>query len=329
MRIPSLIVFIIIVLAATLQAGANTALAESKNLSIKVGNITIHHPPGLEPVSANVKAIVSSLTEETGATLGLAGKTFPMDIVILPGDRFVQLTGTSQIMAFADPAINLIVVDYDALHSNPMVLRATLKHEIAHIMLGTGRRQGMPKWLNEGIAQWASGGHSEIRTPRDTLAVSKAYLSQNLLPMESLSSSFPSNGKDLRLAYAQSLSAVDYLVRTHGDEALTHIISDILSGLTADEAFKARTGRGLKAFTRQWEDSLTPVSAWISFIGNYINELVMVVGAMALIIGFARVYYRIKTYKDQDDEDESVDYMPAPPNKDAKTTSKESRDIET
>ena len=55
---------------------------------------------------------------------------------------------------------------------------------------------------------------------------------------------FPTTRRSFCLAYAESVSAVDYLVRTYGQDALVALSARTPTGVTDDEAFTAALGRG-------------------------------------------------------------------------------------
>ena len=63
---------------------------------------------------------------------------------------------------------------------------------------------------------------------------------------------FPTSGDRFRLAYAESVSSIDYFVRTHGQDALVALIGSYADGRTDDEAFEAAIGQDVDAFNAAW-----------------------------------------------------------------------------
>ena len=63
---------------------------------------------------------------------------------------------------------------------------------------------------------------------------------------------FPTTRDRFSLAYAESASAVDFLVRTYGEEALVTLITSYADGVTDDEAFQAALGMRMAAFDDAW-----------------------------------------------------------------------------
>ena len=62
---------------------------------------------------------------------------------------------------------------------------------------------------------------------------------------------FP-NGQDFFLAYSESVSAVEFMVRTYGPDALVTLIRSYSEGRTDDEAFTAALGLDMTAFGDAW-----------------------------------------------------------------------------
>ena len=106
-----------------------------------------------------------------------------------------------------------------------------------------------PRWLNEGLAVYLSEGNgtrsteTRSRTPSMTTRSSRSTGS---------SGQFPRTFERFFLAYAESVSAVDYLIRTHGRDALVQLIRSYAEGRTDDEAFRDALGVDVEAFGEAW-----------------------------------------------------------------------------
>ncbi len=73
---------------------------------------------------------------------------------------------------------------------------------------------------------------------------------------------FPTNADRFYLAYAESVSSVDYLVKTDGKAAVDRLIAAYATGVTDDAAFTAAIGMDMTAFDAAWQASIhakTPV----------------------------------------------------------------------
>ena len=130
-----------------------------------------------------------------------------------------------------------------------------IPHELAHLVFDSAASNPYhfpPRWLNEGQAVFLSQGHDAS----DRAAVEGAAEAGTLIPLDGLTGQFPTGFLRFSLAYAESVSAVDYLVRTYGEEALVSLIRSYADGRTDDEAFTDALGVDMSAFGAAWLDDL-------------------------------------------------------------------------
>jgi hypothetical protein len=134
-------------------------------------------------------------------------------------------------------------------------------HELVHLVFDTAASNPYhfpPRWLNEGLAVYQSQGYDAS----DRALVGAAADDRSLIPLSGLRGQFPTSARQFFLAYAESVSAVDFLIRTHGEDALVSLISSYAEGRTDDEAFSAAIGMDTAAFDAAWLADLgaeTPV----------------------------------------------------------------------
>jgi hypothetical protein len=74
----------------------------------------------------------------------------------------------------------------------------------------------------------------------------------DLMPLSALVGQFPSPPDRFSLAYDEAVSAIDYLVRTHGQDALVQLIRSYSSGVSDDDAFRAALGVDTAGFEAAW-----------------------------------------------------------------------------
>lgn len=128
-------------------------------------------------------------------------------------------------------------------------------HELVHLAFDTAVRNPYhfpPRWLNEGLAVYLSQGYE----PGDRSAVERAARNGELLPLDGLAGQFPTTANGFFLAYAESVSAVDFFVRSHSEQALIDLIASYADGRTDDEAFLAAIGQDVAAFNAAWLEDL-------------------------------------------------------------------------
>jgi hypothetical protein len=126
-----------------------------------------------------------------------------------------------------------------------------IPHELTHLVFDTASKNpyhSPPHWLNEGLADYVSQGYD--RAYRN--AVGDAARDGDLIPLDGLTGQFPTSSSRFYLAYAESVSAVDYMVRTHGKDALVTLVRSYADGRTDDEAFSAALGVDATAFGAAW-----------------------------------------------------------------------------
>jgi peptidase MA superfamily protein len=124
-------------------------------------------------------------------------------------------------------------------------------HELTHLVFDTAARNpyhGPPRWLNEGLAVYLSEGYTDAWRA----AVEDAVRSDSVIPLDGLGGQFPTTREQFFLAYGESVSAVDFLVRKHGKDALVSLVRSYPDGVTDDEAFRAGIGQDLAAFQAAW-----------------------------------------------------------------------------
>jgi hypothetical protein len=130
-----------------------------------------------------------------------------------------------------------------------------IRHELAHLAFHDAvdnPYQYPPRWLNEGLAVYLSRGYTE----GDRALVRGAAGAGTIMPLEALSGNFPTRPTRSVLAYAESVSAVDFLVRAHGEARLVDLITSFADGTGLDEAFVVATGEDFAAFDAAWLRSL-------------------------------------------------------------------------
>src|SRR4029079_3285984 len=83
-------------------------------------------------------------------------------------------------------------------------------------------------------------------------AVDAAVKAGDLMTLDALTGQFPTTANRFCLGYAESVSATDYMVRTHGKDALVTLIRSYAEGRTDAEAFSAALGVDDAAFGAAW-----------------------------------------------------------------------------
>jgi peptidase MA superfamily protein len=128
-------------------------------------------------------------------------------------------------------------------------------HELVHLVFNTAVDNPYhfpPRWLNEGLAVKLAQGYDV----GDRLAVEGAAQAGTLIPLNGLAGQFPTTRERFFLAYAESVSAVDYLIRAHGEDTLVSLIRSYANGMTDDQAFEAAIRTDVDGFDKAWRTEL-------------------------------------------------------------------------
>jgi len=131
--------------------------------------------------------------------------------------------------------------------------RITLFHEYAHILLSRHRQSPMPRWYNEGLADYFS-----TLSMRDGSVVAGEVLGSRLqslaahgaMPLARLFAEPP--GTEMDAFYATAWALVHYLLGTpRGRTELSRFEKELAQGVPLDEARERAFGRPLEALQRE------------------------------------------------------------------------------
>lgn len=133
--------------------------------------------------------------------------------------------------------------------------RRTVAHELMHLVIHqvTFSPFGdVPTWLNEGLATYEEG---ELR--EDLRASLAAGISRNaLFSVRSLSGSFPADPGAAILAYGQSFSLVDFLIKNYGSSKMLELLLVFKDGASVDDALMKVYGFDTSGLDNRWRSSL-------------------------------------------------------------------------
>jgi hypothetical protein len=130
-------------------------------------------------------------------------------------------------------------------------VEAVVPHELTHLVFATAIANPYhepPHWLNEGLAVYLSEGYAQSYRGD----VEAAVRSDSIIPLAGLVGAFPTSRDGFFLAYGESVSAVDFAVRTYGREALVGLIRSYAKGLSDDEAFSTAFNVDTAGFEAAW-----------------------------------------------------------------------------
>lgn len=141
----------------------------------------------------------------------------------------------------------------------------TLRHEWAH--LGLHQHLGdlrIPRWFNEGYAQWASGGFDAMGAWRLRVMIALGRAPQ----MDSLALGWPSGREDARTAYLLAASAVTYLLEAGGERGLELFLDRWRAQRSFESAFRETFGATTGQFEEDWKRHVRSRYGWLFVLSH-------------------------------------------------------------
>jgi hypothetical protein len=118
-------------------------------------------------------------------------------------------------------------------------LERVLKHELTHSFLNSLAGGRCPMWLNEGLAQLIEPRSSRIYAQ----PLAQLFEQRKETPFTVLERSFAGfSSVEAEVAYAESLSAVEYLRDRYGMGEVLRMLQNVGSGAGTEEALRHSTG---------------------------------------------------------------------------------------
>ena len=219
--------------------------------------VRVHWYEGDAAFGAKALKLGEDQVSETSKLLGVT-ETEPIDFFVYADQgKFYDALGPStpeNVAGEAFPNIRTLLGLIPPNQIDDPEVAVRIPHEFVHMVFDTASKNpyhSPPRWLNEGLAVYETEGYGAS----DRSLVEDAAKNGTLIPLDGLTGQFP-NGNDFFLAYAESVAAVDYMIRTHSSDALVSLVRSYADGRTNDEAFTAALGADMTAFSTAWFQSV-------------------------------------------------------------------------
>ena len=166
---------------------------------------------------------------------------------------------------------NIVIVDGGARSA-----LGVATHEITHIIVSRATKDsyvGVPLWLNEGLAEY---GNIEQDSGYDRY-LEWAVDTNRLFPFSSLNR-FPGNPNLTLVAYGQSKSFIEFLVKEYPKENMKNLMKEISGRKSIDDSFISSYGKNLNQLESEWKSTLLSIDSnkvllkQIDEIGSNLNE---------------------------------------------------------
>jgi hypothetical protein len=247
-------------LLLSFAAGARPARAELRTLETE--HFTISYDSSQEKIARTAAPIAEAAHARIAAFLSLPpqGKT---SLVIAPDRRaFVEETEgrvPDWGVGVAIPAYRRIVITSPADAPARVDLEEILTHEIAHVLLRVAIPGGRyPRWFDEGHAMF----HAREWRAAESTRIVWALLARNLIPLADLTYGFPADRVPAELAYTESFTAVEFLVRSKDPDSFRSLVRRAAILGDFESALIETYGWNLVTFEGAWKDYLGDRYPW-------------------------------------------------------------------
>lgn len=154
----------------------------------------------------------------------------------------------------AYPGLDLVVAQIAPAGGAPEIGRL-VPHEVSHLILFRATENPYntpPAWLDEGLATY----NQDTPDTRLDSTLDAAIRDGALMPVQALNGGFPLDPDQALLAYAESLSIVEFIIASYGDEALARLIAIFRESVTYEAAVESTLGVSIAELDAAWKVQL-------------------------------------------------------------------------
>lgn len=216
--------------------------------------VRVHWYTGGDAFGRRALSIAERAIERISTSLGVTDRR-PVDFFIYSGQSaFYDALGPGtreNVGGQANPELRTLFALITPGEIDAAWVSTVIPHELLHLVFDTAVGNPYrypPSWLNEGLATYTAQGYDES----NRAWVEAAVADRTVMPLEALSGRFPTTYERFALAYAESTSAIDFLVRRYGRSALSALVRAYATGVSDDAALKAALGVDLAGFQAAW-----------------------------------------------------------------------------
>ncbi len=296
-RINNCLLFILLFIIPFSDAYArNFQIIENESFKI------LFEPP-LRPTADKITETYPAILGGLEKTLGWNMTVPPVIMLIRNNQQFQRMAPHSLAVAFANPRNHSIVIDCTRMSMHPFSLGNTLKHELCHLLLhqhiGSDR---LPRWLDEGVCQWTSEWIADILQDQKHSQLGRATVRGRFIPLDYLQARFPDKDTDIILAYEQSRSFVEYIIRKYGSSHLLNVLNRMHEGADVNEAFVNVFSFPLDFLETKWHQSLADENTWLIKLSYYLYEILFGLMALLSLFAFIKIILKKRAYMAAEDD---------------------------
>lgn len=247
-------------------------------------------------LTAHVKQVVEQSAPRLRAWTGAAPRHIRVEVATDHAafeQRAREMGGPRWAAGLALPQRGLILLRSPRQLGSPAEFAPLLQHELVHLYLAAGLRgRQAPLWLEEGLALLLSGEGGWARTG----AMTRAVLSEKMLPLAQMDKRFPAEPLQAALAYAQSYYLVTWLLNKHGEQSLRVLVSSLAQDRPLTAALYRAIGQGLAATQEAFFADMRSRFSWLAVLtaSGVLWALVSLVAMVGLVLRRRRQRAAIK-----------------------------------
>lgn len=226
--------------------------------TVQGGQVTVLFYSGNDAFGQEILDMALSTRDRLNSSFGVTGDR-PIHIVVYGNNRDFSSSlppnSAEWIGGQAHPDLGLIVTGIQPGAGATAEIGRIIPHEMSHQLLfqATENPYGGPShWLDEGLAVY-----NQV-TPDSRLStmLQQAVDRGALIPVRALNSNFPFDPDQALLSYAESVSIVEFIIKTYGDAKLGQLLTSFRNELSYDQALVQSLGVDSDGLDAAWKQSL-------------------------------------------------------------------------
>lgn len=215
---------------------------------------------------------------------------------------------SESVLGYAVPARRRIVLNLSAMLERELEPLGVLRHEIAHLVMGSQLQSHRPLWFEEGVANYVE--NMALNALREGTQVSLSP--PDFLTLDELSQGL--RNENAGFAYPESRRVVQLIATQWGEAKLKALLAALQEpGVDFAAAFSQSTGQELSVLQDLWQRQRQEEAKgrFVAWLGANWSWLLFAMGAVIMLAGVWVVRRRGKQQVDTWEEQEK--YFPSDP----------------
>lgn len=129
----------------------------------------------------------------------------------------------------------------------------------------------------------------------------EATLRGEYISVKALSESFPEEGPALFLAYEESRSLVEFMIRQFGVDGILALLRQLQDGKNIEEAMPKALSITFDELEREWHSHLKREMTWFTYLIHHLYDVLFFLAALITIYAFVIALKRKRAQEDDED----------------------------